>query len=116
MAVKEKVEELEDRRLEKEIADIKDDLSVLRDDLADLARALKETLGDYRQTAREEVRRKAGEAQARIGEQVGKARALGEEAVEQMERKIVERPLASLLTAAGIGFILARLLEGGRRN
>jgi len=113
---KENVQDLENKRLQKEVAALKEDMARLREDIAALTRALGETAGDYRDAAREEVLRRAEEAKAQARAQVERARQAGEEMVEEVEQKIVEKPFMSLLTAAGIGFVLARLLEGRSRR
>ncbi len=113
---KENVQDLENKRLQKEVAALKEDMARLREDIAALARALGEAAGDYRDQAEEEVRRRARQAREAAEARLDQARAAGEEAVEAVERRIVEKPFLSLLTAAGLGFVLARLLDGRGRH
>ena len=113
---KEEALQQENRQLQEEVAALKEDMARLRDDIAALTRALGETAGSYKQSAQEELLRRAREAQARAAEQLDKAQAAGQKVIEDMEVKIVERPFMSLLTAASLGFVLAKLLDlGGRR-
>jgi|AMFO01.1.fsa_nt_gi Uncharacterized conserved protein len=113
---KENVQDLENKRLQKEVAALKEDMARLREDIAALTRALGETAGDYRDAAREEVLHRARQAREQAEAQIEQARAAGEQVVEEVEQKIVEKPFMSLLTAAGIGFVLARLLDGRSRR
>ena len=116
MAVNKEVSEMtpkqnDDPKLEKEVAALKEDMARLREDIADLTRALGENVSGYKDSAQEELLRRARQAQAQATEQLEKAQAVGQKVVEDMETKIVEKPLMSLRTAASVGFILAKLLD-----
>ena len=100
-----------DPKLEKEVAALKDDMARLREDIANLTRALGESASGYKDSAQEQLLRRARQAQAQAAEQLEKAQAAGQKVVEDMETKIVEKPFMSLLTAASVGFILAKLLD-----
>ena len=108
--------EEENRRLQAEVTALKEDMARLREDILNLTRALGDSAADYREDAREEMLRKARAAQAKAAEQLEKAQAAGQKMVEDMEVRIVERPFMSLLTAASVGFILAKLLDLGNRR
>ncbi len=113
---KDNVQDLENKRLQNELDALKQDMAKLREDIAELTRALGETAGEYKASAQEELLRRAQQAQAQATEQLKKAQEVGQKVVEDMEVRIVERPFMSLLTAASVGFILAKLLDvRGRR-
>ena len=102
--------------LEKEVAALKEDMARLRQDILDLTRALGDNAAGLKEQAQEELLAKAEALHDQAQEQLEKIQAAGRQAVGEMERQIVQRPFASLLTAAGIGFILAKLLDGGERR
>ena len=102
--------------LEKDMAALKDDVARLRADIASLADALTQVASGYTQDAKKQASEKVSQAKARVDEHVDRAVNSGHEAMDNVERRIGERPIASLLTAATVGFILAKLLDmGGRR-
>lgn len=102
--------------LEDEMAAIKEDVARLRDDIASLAGAMKDVASGYNDQAKTGAKEKVARAKAQVDEQIDRVMAGGREAMDGVESRIVERPVASLLTAATFGFILAKLLEiGGRR-
>ncbi|HHH38208.1 MAG TPA: DUF883 family protein [Sedimenticola sp.] len=104
------------RRLEEEIAALKGDVAKLRDDIGAVADALKGIAGEFAGSARGRVNERVAEAREKVGERVGQATAAGRAAVGELEDKVSQRPITSLVTAATVGFILAKLLDlGGRR-
>ena len=104
-----------DPKLEKEVAALKEDMARLREDIANLTRALGDNVAGYKNSAQEELLRRARQAQAQAAEQLEKAQAAGQKVVEEVETRIVEKPLMSLLTAS-VGFILAKLLDTRSRH
>lgn len=102
--------------IEAELAALKDDVARLRDDIASLADALKQVAAGYNDEAKARTREKVARAKEQVDEQIDRVMAGGRDAMEGVESRITERPIASLLTAATFGFILAKLLDiGGRR-
>ena len=102
--------------LEQEVAALKDDMARLREDIASLADALGRVASGYTDEAKGRAREKVAQARERVNEHVDQAVNTGREALDSVEARIGERPIASLLTAATVGFILAKLLDmGGRR-
>ncbi len=99
-------------------ADEPEELRLLKEDLARLRadmRALKEhlaSLGDREAAeAREAANARIGALRAeldRLGEEFGLR---GGEIGRSLEERVREQPLASLLAAFGLGFLLSRLLE-----
>ncbi len=90
-----------------EVEALRADLDALRADLARLADRLGAQVRDSVREAAEELPFK---------EQLQRAKAQGEETVEQVVEKVQSHPLAGLAIAFGTGFILAALLgRGGGR-
>jgi ElaB/YqjD/DUF883 family membrane-anchored ribosome-binding protein len=116
MVEKQQNDSAESTRLEAEVAALKADMARLREDIANLTAALGATASDYANDARDEVQKRAAEARNKAAEQLNQAADAGRQAVDNLEEKIVQKPIASLVTAATIGFIFAKLLDlGGRR-
>ena len=102
--------------LEKEVAALKEDVNRLRADIANLTEALKAAAGGYAEEARARAQEQAEAAKAKAQEQIDAVVNAGREEISALGERVAERPLASLLTAAGIGFVVAKLLDlGGRR-
>jgi ElaB/YqjD/DUF883 family membrane-anchored ribosome-binding protein len=105
-----------DSTLQQELDMLKEDVAKLRTDVQDLTNALKELgverVDTLRSTLAEEIRGARGELQRRAGQ----ARDYGRRAVDSLEEEIGEHPLPSILSAFGIGFVLARLLDVGSRR
>lgn len=85
------------------------DIKALRDDIGNLLAAAKDAgLAGARSAAE-----LAGEAAADVGNAVKRsamrARRQGEVAANEIEELIVDRPIISVLLAAGAGFLLAKL-------
>lgn len=85
---------------DKDMEDLKAQVEALRADLAGISESLKNLGGDAASEGRERIRRAAEQAR-------GKAR----DTIGALESEIEDRPLTSLLTAFGIGFVLGKLLD-----
>lgn len=92
------------RPLEGEFDTVRDDLTKLSNDIANLAASLKDGATD---TAREQL----AAARERFEQLTEEARTRGEEQLESLAATIEERPLTSVLIAFGVGIILGRLLD-----
>lgn len=111
MAENELQEEL--RRLRADLSNLQNDMAELVGTLRDLgvnkAEGMRSSVEDEIRNRREELRRRLNEART------GSRRAV-EDAVEGIEQGIGQHPLSSLITAFGLGFIIAKLMDlGGRR-
>ena len=100
-----------DKNLQEEMQNIKDDVAKLRADVSDLVGLLKdlgaEKAGEAKASVNEELRE-------RLRQAVGGAKERGQKAADEVEERIAQHPLSSLLAAFGIGFIIAKLTNGGR--
>ncbi len=83
-----------------DIDKLKGDLEALRRDVASIARGIKDLGAARSNEALEEISERARASLAAAEELVG--------------RELEERPIASLLTAFGIGFLIGKLLDSGR--
>ena len=101
-----------------ELEAVKADLAQLRGDVSDLLQAV-------RQQGEDRVRESAGQArddvQAAFEEGMDtfnrgyrRVRDQGERQAEQAEEVVGNHPLTSVVAAFGIGFVIAKLLDGGR--
>ena len=97
--------------LAREMETLRADLAKLRSDLAGVAEALKDEGQKKAQSARDGLTDLLHSVKEQIGEALDQAGAKGKRSVEVVGHQIEERPLASLLTAFGVGFILAKLLD-----
>jgi ElaB/YqjD/DUF883 family membrane-anchored ribosome-binding protein len=92
------------RHIESEFDTVRDDLTKLSNDIANLAASLKDGATD---AAREQL----AVARDRFDALTEQARSRGEEQLEGLADAIEDRPLTSVLIAFGVGIILGRLLD-----
>ena len=87
----------------KEFDELKADLAELREDVASLVEAIRDMAGE-----------RARVAHSRVNEVGRRARARASLARDKLEHEIEERPLTSVITTFGIGFVLGMLLDRKR--
>ncbi len=105
-----------DQRIEDEINALKADMASLRSDIAALTGVMKEDtssrMAGMRSTMDEQLRLRRQE----LRDLLDRARDRSRRTVDDFEESIGEHPFGSIAAAAGVGFIIGRLLElGGRR-
>jgi ElaB/YqjD/DUF883 family membrane-anchored ribosome-binding protein len=100
-----------DTDYKKEMESLKSDLSQLREDVGNLTVALKEAGAARASEMSDEARQRMQAAASNLSARYDDMRVRGEQAVEPVTREIQERPLTSVLTAFGVGFIIGKLLE-----
>jgi ElaB/YqjD/DUF883 family membrane-anchored ribosome-binding protein len=91
--------------IDREVEQLKSDIADLREDMASLVKVLKDAGLEQGKRVYErtyERARGAGDA----------ARERADRAYESFGREVEERPLASVLTAFGTGFVVGMLLDG----
>lgn len=109
-------EENPNRQLEEEMTRLREEVVQLKKDITALTQTLKGVAGSAGDSAAERLSEQAARARERLDKTYQEGAAAGRDMVDDVERRIVDNPLASLLAAAGIGFIVAKLLNlGGRR-
>lgn len=91
------------------------DLAKLREDVSALTEAVRAAAQRRVDDARGEARQRAEGAWEDLERRLEEMRTQGEETLQRATREVAEHPAASLLAAFGVGFVLARLLDGGRR-
>lgn len=90
---------------------LKEDITRLREDLGRLAATVKDLGAGEVANARESMQSEIRELQAELDRALGQARKRGEETVSNVEGRVVENPLLSLLAAFGIGLFLGGLMR-----
>lgn len=99
-----------------EINIIREDLGKLRQDVAELTKALKDLASDRADTAKAQFKNGVSEARERLKQQASKAGEQGREYYDAFEKQLSERPFTTLLASFGLGFVIAKILDmGGRR-
>ena len=105
----------ESDELRKDLDRLKADLDTLRSDIGEVAGALRDLGAERWHGARDSAEDELRRAREVLERRADEARARGREARDAAERQVSEHPLGSLLTAFGVGFALAKLLDMGRR-
>jgi len=97
--------------IEEELQHLKSDLTALRHEVSDLMH----NLGGEHPTG-ESVREGIRARTERVRAQLRGARERGREGLHDLEENIGQHPIGSVATAAGVGFILGRLIGIGRHH
>ncbi|MBS8240506.1 hypothetical protein DYI22_08305 [Marinobacter lipolyticus] len=94
---------------------VKEDLQLLREDLAKLTKSVSEGQKNNISSLRDEIRRESREAldnvRKRSDEALNRARDAGSKAVHDVEHQIEERPFLSILIMFLAGILVGRLLD-----
>ncbi|MBZ2168727.1 YqjD family protein [Marinobacter sp. F4216] len=94
---------------------VKQDLQELRDDFAKLTRAVTEDQKGNISSLRDEIRRESQAAFDQVRQKgsdaVDRAKNAGDKAISDVERKIEERPLLSVIIMFLIGVLVGKLLD-----
>jgi ElaB/YqjD/DUF883 family membrane-anchored ribosome-binding protein len=98
--------------VQEEVQVLKDDVAKLRSDVSELVGLLKDLGLQKVDQTRDTVEEELQEQRERLRLAMGRARERGRSAVEDVEQQLTEHPVGTLLTAFGIGYILAKL--GGK--
>lgn len=101
--------------LRQDLDNLKADMDAVRSDLADLTRAFRDIGAERLQGTRDSVEEELRRAREALGRRAEEARLRGREVRDAGERQVAEHPYGALLTALGAGFLLAKLLDLGRR-
>ncbi|MFN2381290.1 MAG: YqjD family protein [Guyparkeria sp.] len=102
-----------------ELDAVKADLAQLRGDMGDLVKAVKEQnearVRDGAGQARDEAKAVFEEGLDTLNRGYQQAREHGEKRVDEAEQMVGRHPLTSVVAAFGVGFVIAKLFDGGRR-
>ncbi len=103
-------------QIRKEIDALKNDIAQFRKDIGGLTDALKTVLGEKVDETKRNTKDKASKAMEDLESKIEALLAQGSGAVKSAGEKVSEHPGTSLLTAFGVGFIIAKLLGAGDRR
>lgn len=106
--------------LQEELERLRSDFATLRADVADLVHMLRE-LGiekaeGLHSSLQEEIRSRREELRRRLGDARSRSKRAIDETLEELEEEIEQRPLTSLFAAFGLGFMIAKFMDIGRRH
>lgn len=102
--------------IRKDVDAIKADLAQLRKDIASLTSTMKEAASVKMEGATEGMQEKARNVWVDLEQKLEEVLKQGKEQMGNIEQQIGAHPSGSVLTAFGLGFIIAKLLDvGGRR-
>lgn len=102
--------------IRKELDALKNDITQLRNDIAGLTSAVKGVAAEKVENTRAQAREKVSSAWESLEEKLDEVLGQGRESFRTVEQKVGEHPTGSILTAFGVGFLIAKLLDiGGRR-
>lgn len=100
--------------LHEEIKQLKKDFTQLRGDVSDLISVLRDTGQERVENAKYGVNKELLKRREQVRSAFNKARMQGEEIYDEFEEGVADHPLSSLAMAFGLGFIIAKLIDGGR--
>ena len=100
-----------EKDLSREMESLKADLTKLREDFAGVTEALKEAGQKKTEDARQGLVDLMTSLMDELRGALGKAKDTGSKSVEAVGHQIELRPLTSLFTAFGVGFVIAKLLH-----
>ena len=101
--------------IRKELDALKADIAQLRTDIANLTSAVKGVASEKVNATKEDAQKRAQGAWEEIERKLNDVLDQGRVAASGLEDKITEHPGGSILTAFGLGFIIAKLMDIGRR-
>lgn len=87
------------------------DFETIVDDLATLKRDFAALLSEMKSGAKEGAEEALGKLGTRASDLYDSVTSQSERSIKAIERRVEERPIASVLIAFGIGFIASRLLS-----
>ncbi len=105
-----------EREVDQEIQSLREDLAILRSDIADLSSSVRDMASHRAHGVKASIEDDVRETRERLRERIAEARAQGARSVEDFEESIGQHPLASVATAVGVGFVLAKLMNLGSRH
>ena len=99
-----------------ELDALKADIAQLRTDIANLTTAVKDVASEKVNATREDAQQRAQNAWDDIERRLNDVLDQGRETASGIEDKITEHPGGRVLTAFGLGFIIAKLMDMGHRS
>jgi ElaB/YqjD/DUF883 family membrane-anchored ribosome-binding protein len=108
--------EMAEDLIRKELDALKHDIAQLRKDIGGLTDAVKTVASDKVNATKSRTRERASSAVEEIESKLEELLGQGSSKMHDAEQKIADHPGASLLTAFGIGFVIAKLMDMGGRH
>lgn len=105
-----------DDELTKELEQMRSDMAALRADVAELAKVLKTMGTNKAESVKDTIEEEIQKRREALREKLDEARARGQEFKDSLEDRVETHPYTSLLTAFGVGFVLAKLMHLGERH
>jgi ElaB/YqjD/DUF883 family membrane-anchored ribosome-binding protein len=102
--------------IRKELDALKADISQLRTDIVDLTKVMKDVASEKVSNTKEDAQQRAQSAWEDVERKLNEALDQGRATVGDIEDKITAHPGGSILTAFGLGFIIAKLMDLGGRH
>lgn len=90
---------------------VRKDIDVLRRDIGKLTASLQDDAGDTAQHVGHEIAERVQELRGRVDELTTELSAKGRDVRHMTEQHIQDRPLASVVLAAAVGYFLGKLLR-----
>ncbi len=98
-------------QLKENIHDVKDDVTRIRSDFSNITEKLIDISRSAYSTKNRELQAEARKLYDELAETLETSRLLGKGGIEEVERKIVERPFLSVLLAFLMGMLIGELHE-----
>lgn len=105
-----------DDPIRKELDALKDDIAQLREDIVGLTTAVRDVASDKAGKARSDTKEGLRNAWEDLERKLDEVIDQGKTTMGDVQTQIGQHPTGSLLTAFGIGFIVAKLLDSGGRR
>jgi ElaB/YqjD/DUF883 family membrane-anchored ribosome-binding protein len=102
--------------IRKELDALKADIAQLRSDIVDLTTVIKDVASEKVSSTKADAQKRAQGAWEDIERKLNEALDQGRSTVGDIEDKITSHPGGSMLTAFGLGFIIAKLMDMGGRH
>ena len=94
-----------------DVESLRREIEKLREEITNLGSSNAKTNRDFAQEIQEELRNTLNQARDKGQDVLNKARASGDQAIDQLEKQIGERPLLTLLLVFIVGLVMAKLFE-----
>lgn len=105
-----------DSQVREEIDSLKDDIARLRQDISQLAGAVRSAGSERTQEARSSLDDEIRQAREHLQDKLDQAREYGQGRAREVGERTGEHPFTTIGAAFGIGFLIGKLLDvGGRR-
>lgn len=102
--------------IRKELDALKADIAQLRTDIVGLTKVIKDVASEKVTNTRDDAQKRAQSAWEDVERKLNEAIDKGRATVGDIEDKITAHPSGSILTAFGLGFIIAKLMDVGHRH